>query len=114
MIATIWPEEQFIMVTLSTLNFTKRMKNVKNVVNDLSINIKLENYTYGKNLNKEIKELKKGLLMHNTLANRGKINYDPYTPEEQYLQQQIVLKFLSDEDEHIEFDNIRQAMELFV
>ena len=52
--------------------------------------------------------------MHNTLANRGKINYDPYTPEEQYLQQQIALKFLSGESEDIEFDSIRQAKELFV
>ena len=111
MIATIWPEEQFIMDTLSTLNFAKRMKNV---VNDLSINIKLDKNAYVKKLNKEIKELKKELLMHNTLANRGKINYDPYTPEEQYLQQQIALKFLSGEDEDIEFDSIRQAKELFV
>ena len=111
MIATIWPEEQFIMDTLSTLNFAKRMKNV---VNDLSINIKLDKNAYVKKLNKEIKELKKELLMHNTLANRGKINYDPYTPEEQYLQQQIALKFLSGESEDIEFDSIRQAKELFV
>ena len=111
MIATIWPEEQFILDTLSTLNFAKRMKNV---VNDLSINIKLDKNAYVKKLSKEIKELKKELLMHNTLANRGKINYDPYTPEEQYLQQQIALKFLSGEDEDIEFDSIRQAKELFV
>jgi kinesin family protein 6/9 len=87
---------------------------MKNVVNDLSINIKLDKNAYVKKLSKEIKELKKELLMHNTLANRGKINYDPYTPEEQYLQQQIALKFLSGEDEDIEFDSIRQAKELFV
>ena len=111
MIATIWPEEQFIMDTLSTLNFAKRMKNV---VNDLSINIKLDKNAYVKKLSKEIKELKKELLMHNTLANRGKINYDPYTPEEQYIQQQLALKFLTGENEDIEFDSIRQAKELFV
>lgn len=52
--------------------------------------------------------------MHNTLANRGKINYDPYTPEEQYIQQQIALKFLNGENEDIEFDSIRQAKELFI
>ena len=111
MIATIWPEEQFILDTLSTLNFAKRMKNV---VNDLSVNIMLDKNAYVKKLNKEIKELKKELLMHNTLANRGKINYDPYTPEEQYLQQQIALKFLNGESEDIEFDSIRQAKELFI
>ena len=111
MIATIWPEEQFILDTLSTLNFAKRMKNV---VNDLSVNIMLDKNAYVKKLNKEIKELKKELLMHNTLANRGKINYDPYTPEEQYVQQQIALKFLNGENEDIEFDSIRQAKELFI
>ena len=111
MIATIWPEEQFILDTLSTLNFAKRMKNV---VNDLSVNIMLDKNADVKKLNKEIKELKKELLMHNTLANRGKINYDPYTPEEQYIQQQIALKFLNGESEDIEFDSIRQAKELFI
>ena len=111
MIATIWPEEQFILDTLSTLNFAKRMKNV---VNELSVNIMLDKNAYVKKLNKEIKELKKELLMHNTLANRGKINYDPYTPEEQYIQQQIALKFLNGENEDIEFDSIRQAKELFI
>ena len=111
MIATIWPEEQFILDTLSTLNFAKRMKNV---VNDLSVNIMLDKNAYVKKLTKEIKELKKELLMHNTLANRGKINYDPYTPEEQYAQQQIALKFLNGENEDIEFDSIRQAKELFI
>ena len=111
MIATIWPEEQFILDTLSTLNFAKRMKNV---VNDLSVNIMLDKNAYIKKLTKEIKELKKELLMHNTLANRGKINYDPYTPEEQYVQQQIALKFLNGENEDIEFDSIRQAKELFI
>ena len=111
MIATIWPEEQFILDTLSTLNFAKRMKNV---VNDLSVNIMLDKNAYVKKLNKEIIELKKELLMHNTLANRGKINYDPYTPEEQYIQQQIALKFLNGENEDIEFDSIRQAKELFI
>ena len=111
MIATIWPEEQFILDTLSTLNFAKRMKNV---VNDLSVNIMLDKNAYVKKLNKEIKELKKELLMHNTLSNRGKINYDPYTPEEQYVQQQIALKFLNGESEDIEFDSIRQAKELFI
>ena len=110
MIATIWPEEKFILDTLSTLNFARRMKSV---VNDLSVNIKLDTTAYVKKLSKEIKELKKELLMHNTLANRGRINYDPYTPEEQYAQQQIALKFLNGENEDIEFDSVRQAKELF-
>lgn len=110
MIATIWPEEAYILETLSTLNFAKRMKNV---VNDLSVNIKLDTIALIKKLSKEIRELKQELTMHNTLTNRGHINYDPYTAEEQYAQQLIALKFLNGENEDIEFDSVRQAKELF-
>ena len=110
MIATIWPEEPYILETLSTLNFAKRMKNV---VNDVSVNIKLDPQALIKKLSKEIKELKQELTMHNTLTNRGRINYDPYTPEEQYAQQIKAAKFLNGEDEDIEFDSVRQAKELF-
>ena len=66
-----------------------------------------------KKLTKEIKELKQEIQMHNTLNNRGKINYDPYTSEEQYVQQVRALKFLNGEDEDVEFDNVRMAKELF-
>ena len=110
MIATIWPEEPFILETLSTLNFAKRMKNV---VNDISVNTIVDTNAYLKKLQREIKDLKQELLMHNTLANRGNINYDPYTPEEQYVQQQIALRFLNGENEDIDFDSVRQAKELF-
>ncbi len=110
MIANIWPEEPFILETLSTLNFAKRMKNV---VNDISVNTIVDTNAYLKKLQKEIKDLKQELIMHNTLSNRGNINYDPYTPEEQYVQQQIALKFLNGESEDIDFDSVRQAKELF-
>ncbi len=33
---------------------------------------------------REVRDLKQELAMHDTLANRGRINYDPYTPEQQY------------------------------
>jgi hypothetical protein len=34
-------------------------------------------------LQREIKELKKELAMHDLLVNRAGVTYDPYTPEEQ-------------------------------
>jgi kinesin family protein 6/9 len=37
--------------------------------------------------------------MHDTLANRGRINYEPYSPEQQHLQQKIAKKFLDGEVE---------------
>ncbi len=110
MIATIWPEEPFINETLSTLNFAKRMMSV---MNEATVNIQLDTAALLRKYQKEIKELKQELAMHNTLASRGRINYDPYTAEEQYQQQVIAKKFLLGESEDIEFESIRQAKELF-
>ncbi len=88
MIATIWPEEPYIQETLSTLNFAKRMMSV---VNEASVNIQLDTNALLKKYAKEIKELKQELAMHNTLANRGRVSYEPYTPEEQFEQQKVII-----------------------
>lgn len=32
--------------------------------------------------------------MHDTLANRGRIPYEPYTPQQQYEQQKLAKEFL--------------------
>lgn len=37
-----------------------------------------------KKYEKDIRELKQELAMHDTLANRGRINYEPYSPEQQH------------------------------
>jgi len=110
MIANVWPEENHIPETLSTLNFAKRMMSV---ANEASVNIQLDNNALLRKYAKEIKELKQELAMHNTLANRAISKYDPYTPEEQYLQQIIAKQFLIGEVEEIEFESVRQAKELF-
>ena len=110
MIATIWPEIQFLQETLSTLNFAQRMGGVINVT---SVNIHLDINAQIRKMTKEIKELKQELAMHNTLANRGQINYDPYTPEEQKAQMDAAKKFLVGQTEELEFDSVRQAKELF-
>lgn len=110
MIATIWPEEPYIFETLSTLNFAKRMMNV---VNDASVNIQLDTHALLRKYHREIKELKQELAMHNMLSNRGRVNYDPYTPDEQYHQQLKAKDFLLRDDAEIEFESVKQAKELF-
>ena len=110
MVANIWPEEQFLQETLSTLNFAQRMGGVVNVA---SVNIQLDINAQIKKMTKEIKELKQELAMHNTLANRGRINYDPYSPNEQKIQMEAAKKFLVGQSEELEFDSVRQAKELF-
>jgi kinesin family protein 6/9 len=37
-----------------------------------------------KKYQKEVRDLKQELSMHDTLANKGSIQYDAYTPEQQY------------------------------
>ena len=110
MLATIWPEPQFLQETLSTLNFAQRMGGVVNIT---SVNIQLDINAQIRKMTKEIKELKQELAMHNTLANRGRINYDPYTQEEQKIQMEAAKKFLVGQSEELEFDSVRQAKELF-
>ena len=110
MLATIWPEIQFLQETLSTLNFAQRMGGVVNVA---SVNIQLDINAQIRKMTKEIKELKQELAMHNTLANRGRINYDPYSPEEQKTQMESAKKFLTGNSEELEFDSVRMAKELF-
>ena len=110
MVANIWPEEQFLQETLSTLNFAQRMGGVVNIT---SVNIQLDINAQIRKMTKEIKELKQELAMHNTLANRGRINYDPYSPNEQKAQMEAAKKFLVGQSEDLEFDSVRQAKELF-
>jgi hypothetical protein len=39
--------------------------------------------------------------MHDTLAGRGRITYDPYTPEEQKVQEDLAQKYLQGDLEDI-------------
>lgn len=111
MIANIWPEEHHLEETISTLRFAQRMMLVQN---DLSVNIQLDPTILLKKYERQIKDLKLELAMHDTLVGRGRISYEPYTPEQQYEQQQIALKYLKGDIEDIDINSIRQVKELFI
>ena len=51
--------------------------------------------------------------MHDALANRGHVQYDPYTDEQRYDLNQTVKKFLSGQIEEIEVESLRQVKEIF-
>lgn len=104
MIANIWPEKAHIEETISTLQFASRMNKV---TNDTSIRVNLDPQILIKKQEKEIKDLRQELAMHDTLSNRGRIQYEPYTAEQQYEQQKIALKFLNGELEDIEIESLR-------
>lgn len=52
--------------------------------------------------------------MHDTLASRGRINYEPYTPEQQHEQQILAQKYLDGSTDDIEVESLRQVRELFI
>ena len=66
-----------------------------------------------KRYEKEIRDLKMELAMHDTLVGRGRISYEPYTLEEQAREQRRAMAFLNNEIEDIEIHSIRQVKELF-
>ena len=79
MIANIWPEEPHLEETISTLKFASRMMKVQN---EAKVNELADPMLLLKKYKREVRDLKQELQMHDTLANRSQIQYDPYTPEQ--------------------------------
>lgn len=74
MFANIWPTTGFIEETCSTLRFASRMAKIQN---EVTINVTQDLTAYIKSLEKEIKDIKRELAMHDTLINRNNIIYEP-------------------------------------
>mmetsp|Transcript_30326 Transcript_30326/g.29655 ORF Transcript_30326/g.29655 Transcript_30326/m.29655 type:complete len:84 (+) Transcript_30326:671-922(+) len=81
MIANIWPEHTHLEETISTLKFGTRMMKVNN---EPQVNVKLDPQRLIKKYQKEIRDLKQELAMRNTIANIANVQYDSYSPEQQY------------------------------
>lgn len=114
-------ESTHLEETISTLKFATRMMQVSN---EPRVNIQFDLEALVKKLEREIKELKSELAMHDALANRGHIHYDPYTEEQRHELNQMVRRFLSDEVDDIEVhvrlektnakvESLRQVKEIF-
>lgn len=86
MIANVWPEARHIEETNSTLKFATRMMRIQN---EASVNVVADPNLLIKRYEHEIKSLKAELAMHDTLANRGRINYADYSLDEQTGIQKI-------------------------
>jgi len=86
--------------TISTLRFASRMKNV---TNEATVNEALDQPLLIKKLERDIRDLKQELALHDVLASKGSAAIgDPYTPEEQFEMQKTSLSFLTGEIEDIE------------
>lgn len=79
MIANVWPEPDHLEETISTFKFATRMMKVSN---QAFKNIHLDPTLLVKKYEREIRDLKQELAMHDTLTNQKRINYDQYSPEQ--------------------------------
>ena len=99
-IANIYPESRFIEETIGTLKFGTRMKQVENTP---SINEVLDQKLLIKRMEREVRDLKQELAMHDVLAAKGATAPgEPYSPEVQYEIQKVARNFLEGKTEDIE------------
>lgn len=97
--------------TISTLKFATRMMKVKN---EAIVNATIDPTLQIKRLEKEIRDLKQELAMHDTLANRGRVNYDKYSNDEMHNIRTVTNQYLGGEIDQIEsIDSLRMIREIF-
>lgn len=110
MFANIWPESSHLEETISTLKFATRMMRVANLP---VINIQHDPVALVRKYEREVRELKAELAMHDQLAGRTHISYEPYTEEERAGLKGIVRQYLDGTREEVDVVNLRQIRELF-
>jgi kinesin family protein 6/9 len=110
MIANIWPEANKIEETASTLRFATRMMRVSN---EATVNVHLDPALLIRKYERQIKDLKQELAMHDTLAGRSRVQYEEYTPDEQDVLESKVKMYLNGEIQEIEVASLRMVYEAF-
>ncbi|KAI8917458.1 armadillo-type protein [Entophlyctis helioformis] len=109
MISNIWGEREHIEETISTLRFATRMMCVST---NPEINVQYDPIALIKKYEKEVKELKQELSMHDTLSNRSHVQYEPYTEAQKHELTKTVRMYIDNEAEEIEIVNLRQIREI--
>mmetsp|Transcript_6412 Transcript_6412/g.15526 ORF Transcript_6412/g.15526 Transcript_6412/m.15526 type:complete len:726 (-) Transcript_6412:97-2274(-) len=110
MVANIWPEASMIEETNSTLRFATRMMRVSN---EATVNIQLDPQLLIKKYERQIKDLKQELAMHDTLAGRSRVQYEDYAPDEQRELEEKVRAYLGGEVQDLEVQSLRMVYESF-
>eukprot|EP01050_Picozoa_sp_SAG11_P023588 SAG11_NODE_4780_length_1768_cov_1.588376_1_plen_447_part_10 len=110
LVANIWGQGEHIEETVSTLKFAQRMMRISN---EVVANVHQDPSMLLKKYEREIRDLKQELAMHDTLASRSRVQYEPYTEEQRFQLQQTMKKWIADEIEELEVVNLRQVKEYF-
>ncbi|KAJ3033037.1 Kinesin-like protein kif9, partial [Rhizophlyctis rosea] len=110
MIACIWGETRHIEETISTLRFATRMSCVSTTP---ELNIQYDPLALIKKQEREIKELKQELSMHDMLVGRGHVVYEPYSEGMRWEVRGRVRGYLEGEEEELEVTSLRHIKEIF-
>jgi kinesin family protein 6/9 len=111
MVANVWPEANKLEETASTLRFATRMMRVSN---EATVNVHLDPALLIRKYERQIKDLKQELAMHDTLAGRSRVQYEEYSPDEQAVLETKVQMYLDGEIQEIEVQSLRMYMRLLV
>uniref|UniRef100_A0A8C3YMB1 Kinesin-like protein n=1 Tax=Catagonus wagneri TaxID=51154 RepID=A0A8C3YMB1_9CETA len=110
LVTNIYGEAAQLEETLSSLRFASRMKLV---TTEPVINEKYDAERMVKNLEKELALLKQELAIHDSLANRTLVNYDPMDEIQIAEINSQVRRYLEGTLDEIDIINLRQIQEVF-
>jgi len=77
------------------------------------VNVHLDPALLIRKYERQIKDLKQELAMHDTLAGRSRVQYEEYTPDEQVVLETKVQMYLDGEIQEIEVASLRMVYEAF-
>ncbi|CAK6435953.1 unnamed protein product [Pipistrellus nathusii] len=110
LVANVYGEAAQLDETLSSLRFASRMKLV---TTEPAVNEKYDAERMVKNLETELALLKQELAIHDSLANRAHVSYDPMDEVQVAEIHSQVRRYLDGTLEEIDVINLRQIQEVF-
>ncbi len=111
MLANIWGEASQIEETISTLQFAMRMMKVKT---EAFLNLQSDPAQLLKKYEREIRELKQELAMHDALTGRAAVGYDEYSEERRHEVMKSVKAYVADQVPDIEIPSLRHVKEVLI
>ncbi|EQC31810.1 hypothetical protein SDRG_10599 [Saprolegnia diclina VS20] len=114
MFACIWGESKHIEETISTLKLAQRMMRVQNEATSI---VETDPSILLKKYERQIKELKQELTMHDALVERTGVVYDEHTPEQKFELMRLVRAYTDaptdDDFSLLQLSSLRHIKELF-
>ena len=110
LVANVWPEGRHLEETLSTLKFAARMASVTNTA-AINSHAEISPQQALAMCQAQLHELKRELAMHDQLAGRGHVTYEPSTPAQKSALKAKVVGYLAGEVAELEPTTMRQMKE---